>query len=45
LANQYMRRELNDLVRRLDNQPAALELNEEKQLADLRPEDDIPDSV
>ncbi len=29
LANQHMRWELNDLARRLDNQPAAVELNEE----------------
>src|SRR6266478_3769475 len=28
LANQHMRWELNDLARRLDNQPAAVELNE-----------------
>jgi RNA polymerase sigma-70 factor (ECF subfamily) len=29
LANQHMRWELNDLARRLDEQPAAVELNEE----------------
>ena len=29
LANQHMRWELNDVARRLDNQPAAVELNEE----------------
>jgi RNA polymerase sigma-70 factor (ECF subfamily) len=29
LANQHMRRELNDLARRLDDQPAAAELREE----------------
>jgi len=29
LANQHMRWELNDLARRLDNQPAAVELREE----------------
>jgi RNA polymerase sigma factor (sigma-70 family) len=29
LANQHMRWELNDLARRLDNQPAVVELNEE----------------
>ena len=29
LANQHMRRELNDLARRLDEQPAAAELLEE----------------
>jgi RNA polymerase sigma factor (sigma-70 family) len=29
LANQHMRWELNDLARRLDNQPAAVELHEE----------------
>jgi RNA polymerase sigma factor (sigma-70 family) len=29
LANQHMRWELNDLARRLDNQPAAIELREE----------------
>jgi len=28
LANQHMRWELNDLARRLDNQPVAVELNE-----------------
>ena len=28
LANQHMRRELNDLAQRLDNQPAAAELSE-----------------
>ena len=28
LANQHMRWELNDLARRLDNQPAAVELRE-----------------
>ena len=29
LASQHMRWELNDLARRLDNQPAAVELNED----------------
>jgi hypothetical protein len=38
LANQHMRWELNDLARRLDNQPAAVGLNEELK-------EDIPDSI